>query len=98
MQDYLKEFNSFNAYFSQLLHSLLEQEHGFYSFDFYFYVEGDRASINIMVEAYTQDLLNKDCYNLLWGQYGYTNFGYFIKYLKPVFFLFKRYFNIILVL
>jgi len=68
---YLEKFKYFHLALSNVL---LNLESGYYNFEFYFYVNSLNSTDNVLIKVYTLDPFNKDCFNLVMGSYGYTDF------------------------
>ena len=70
---------------SDVTTQLFNRKSPFYVFEFYFYVNKESKcglySSKRFTDFYTQDSINKDCFNKIWGQFGYTTFTkLFIKW------------------
>lgn len=77
----LLEFKDFNLSFVQVINSL---DNGYYTIEFYFYIEDLYNVHNAITEVYTLDFFDKEqkCLNKVYGSIGYTNFAYFMEYFE----------------
>lgn len=55
-------------------------EDGYYIIEFYFYLEDELNVHNTVTVVYTYDFFNKKCLNQVMGNFGYSNFSFFLEY------------------
>ena len=76
----LFNFSLFNDFTSSLNKVMKNLEDGYYIIEFYFYLEDELNVHNTVTVVYTYDFFNKKCLNQVMGNFGYSNFSFFLEY------------------